>query len=543
MLIYDGFSQRLSFDTYWVNLSDKKGSLYSVSRPEEFLSPRALERRTNSGIPILEEDLPVSQEYYDSISSLGIEILGSTKWFNALIIRSTDSLKLSQIPNFSFVRNFSTAYSSFSFAEMETFSDSSARRPPASTKTVNGGKSLHYGGAGKQISLLGGNLLHDYGYKGSGRIIAVLDGGFYKTNQIDAFRHLYDKKRILLTRDFVEPESEFYTHSTHGMHVLSTMAAFVPGVFVGTAPEASYMLFRSEETKSENKIEEAWWVLAAELADSAGADIITTSLGYYDFPGLEDMNYTLDELNGKNALVSRAAEKAFEKGMIVIASAGNEGTNNNWEKITPPADGLNVLAVGSIDTAKNATSYSSRGYTSDGRIKPDVMAVGFQTQIVNSQGVVSNGYGTSYAAPQIAGLTACLWQANPEKTNAEIISAIRESGNQFANPDSISGYGIPDFMLAHNILRNSDISEHPVLLTVYPNPFHSGFEIRNNYRSVALETIRIYDSAGKLVYRYPYKILPGQSLSIQHMETCPVGVFYISAKSGGKEIVRKIIKQ
>ncbi|MFW5820856.1 MAG: S8 family peptidase, partial [Bacteroidota bacterium] len=393
-----------------------------------------------------------------------------------------------------------------------------------------------------QISILSGNFLHNFGFKGNDVLIAVLDAGFYRVDELNAFSHLWEENRILAYKDFVDPESDFFVQSTHGLGVLSTMAALIPDVFVGTAPEASYLLLRSEEAARENKVEEANWILAAEYADSTGADIITSSLGYYDFPTSDKMNYTKDDLTGDSALVTRAAEKAFSKGIIVVSSAGNEG-NDPWGKVTPPADGLNVIAVGAIDTSLNVAGFSSRGNTTDDRIKPDVMAVGFRTRIINPMGDPTYGYGTSFSAPQVAGLFACLKQAVPGKTNKEIVEAVRKSSSQYSSPDSIKGFGIPNFIHALWELKRDDPDKENFGFIAYPNPFTRNFELQTTSSDIKIQQIDIFSPDGKLVYSNNKKWEPGESIRINSLQTHAPGVYYLVAKSTEGEIVTKLIKQ
>ncbi|MFW5820106.1 MAG: S8 family peptidase [Bacteroidota bacterium] len=531
------FSQRLAPEKYWVQLMDKKGTKYSINIPNEFLSERSILRREKFDIKITEEDLPVSAAYIDSILSTGVKIHGTTKWFNAIIIETTDSVALEKISKFHFVKDFNTNYSNFSSVSREEghFHDS-----PNFDKKYH--ESYFYGAASSQISILGGTFLHNFGYKGEDILIAVFDAGFNKVDELKAFSHLWEENRIKSYRDFVNPSSNIFEESTHGLAVLSTLAAYIPDTFVGTAPKASYMLLRSEEAARENKAEEAYWILAAEYADSLGADIITSSLGYNDFPTSDKMNYNFDDLNGDSALVTRAAEKAFEKGMVIVSSAGNEG-NNDSGRITPPADGPNVLAVGSIDTAYNITSYSSRGNTYDGRIKPDVMAVGFRTKIINSIGNPSEAYGTSFAAPQVAGLIACLMQATSDKTHHEIIQAVRKSSSQYQNPDSISGYGIPNFIHAlWELKKDSGENQHHGFIA-HPNPFTAIVELQTTSPDIGIQQIDIFSSEGKLIHSNNRIWQPGEKIMISELQKYSPGVYYLVAHSTEGEIVTKLIKQ
>ena len=349
-----------------------------------------------------------------------------------------------------------------------------------------------------------------------------------------AFDYLRDQGRILGYRDFVHSGGNIFNESSHGMEVLSTMAGYLPGLMIGTAPSASYWLLRSEDVTSEYRIEEANWLLAAEFADSAGVDIISSSLGYSTFSD-SLMNYSYSMLNGKTALVTRAAEKAFSKGMLVVVSAGNEG-NDPWGYITPPADGKNVLAVGAVADDRGLAYFSSRGPTADNRIKPDVDAVGYQTVIITPNGTTGLGYGTSFAAPQIAGMAACLWEASPLSTNHEILQAIRRSSDHYSSPDTAYGYGIPDFMLALWSITVQDTTKETPPLVAYPNPFSAttGLSIVN--ATLDIKQVHIFSASGKLVYSKYGTWVKGENINISGLQNFSGGIYFLVARSDGKRI-------
>jgi len=526
-------SQVLAPGKYWIQLTDKNNSNYSIHHPEEFLSERAIERRLKHNIPVTEEDIPVVKEYIDSIQQLGVKILGTSKWMNSVIISSSDTLILNNVSDLDFVEDFNPA---------KTF-----RIPTDGILTCNNtgdnntnhfpffDSSSDYGQGFKQIHMLNGKALHNLGYRGKGIRIGVFDAGFYRVNSLDAFRHLWDGNRIIEIKDFINIDSDVFTESTHGMSAISTMAAFIPGEFIGTAPEAEYVLIRSEDVSSEFKIEEVYWLMAAEFADSAGVDIISSSLGYSEFNDTT-MNYSYADLDGETALVTIAAEKAFSKGMIVVVSAGNEG-NKTWNKITAPSDGRNVLSVGAVDTLGIKAAFSSRGPSYDGRVKPDIMAVGYETTIINSSGLVGSGYGTSFAAPQISGLTACLWQSFPERSNSELIQAILKSSDKYSNPDYEMGYGIPNFMLAYHLLSGLKNYEHKIC--IFPNPFTHDF---NLYFDIPVQEIRIIDMLGNVVAIYKLDLQPFELKNIQIPELLP-GIYLVTGRNIYEQRTSRLIKQ
>ena len=528
LLQLSAFSQKLSDNTFWLSLKDKKGSSFSLTSPEAFLSAKSIDRRFKQNIALLEEDLPVSRLYLDSLSNLGLTILGSSHWFNAVIIESSDTLLLDTLDHISFVSEFN-----YKIPRKKAVKNSrGASEKHKFYEVADSFISLDYGLGYSQISMLKGLSLHSAGFLGDDIRIAVIDGGFYHANTIAAFDSLWMDGRMLGYMDFTRSGPDFYSTASHGMTVLSTMAANLPGDMIGTAPNASYYLLKSEIVESETPLEEALWVLAAEFADSAGVDIITSSLGYSEFddPALD---YSYVDMDGKTALVTRAAEKAFSKGMIVVISAGNSG-NKSWKYLTAPSDGPNVLAIGATDTSGRVAAFSSRGPSFDQRVKPDLLAVGYKTIVVNASGDLVQGYGTSFSAPQIAGMMACLWQAAPEKTNVELISAVRRSASHFYSPNDSAGYGIPDFKVALMLLNSSDNKLPSDHLKVFPNPNSGTFEIYSDKLSTSFVKVSIYNQLGEIVFSGD-KSFPGGYSAITELEGYGSGFYFIVAESGGKK--------
>jgi subtilisin family serine protease len=306
-----------------------------------------------------------------------------------------------------------------------------------------------YGDAYNQLEMLGGNKLHREGYTGEGMTIAVIDAGFYKVDELAVFSDL--QNQILSTYDFVDGNSNVYDDHTHGMMVLSTMGG--KGEMTGTAPEANYILLRTEDVFSENLIEEYMWVCAAEYADSAGADIINSSLGYTTFDDALQ-NHTYEDMDGETAPISIGAGIAFSKGIIVVNSAGNSG-NSSWNFIGAPADNFDVLSVGAVDENEEFASFSSYGPNADGALKPNVVAQGKNTVIISSSDTVRTGSGTSFSSPITAGMVACLWGAQPNQTPETVKDAIYKSADRYLNPDNQFGYGVPDYFSAYQILASN----------------------------------------------------------------------------------------
>ena len=436
-------------------LADKQGAAYSLEHPGRWLSHRSIERRRRQGLALDSTDLPVSQKYLRELdrqaASIARErerrtaewaIIGTSRWHNTVLVRSNDTKLLEELKEMPFITE----------ARQVWESPDSIERGQAKVKVHDGWnpwdsiRGEYYGNGRDQIEMLNGQRLHSIGHKGKGMTIAVLDGGFQNCDQIEAIL----RANILGAEDFVFPKSQhFYRETDHGTKVLSAMAANEPQILVGTAPEARYWLLRCEDQQTEQPVEEDYWTMAAEFADSAGVDIISSSLGYNEYDNhLGD--YRLRDLDGKTAFISRTASMLADKGMILINSAGNLGIGP-WKKITFPADATDILTVGAVNYDRKAAPFCGVGPTQDGRMKPDVMALGSPASLISGRGSVIRDMGTSFSTPVVAGLVACLWQALPGKTAVEIINLVRQTSSQHEDPDNIYGYGIPNFWRAYMI--------------------------------------------------------------------------------------------
>lgn len=436
---------------YWVTFKDKAGSPYRVDTPRAFLSERAVNRRNKWNIPVTEEDFPPNPRYLQGLREKGAVVHHRSRWLNAAaILLPEDSLL--EVAGLPFVDK--VEYVGFPYEEGER-RKSSIKTDSLLSKRIEG---QYYGYATRQIRLLNGDTLHQLGYTGQGIWLAVLDGGFIGVEESPFFDSLRKDGRLLLARDFVDGDTEAYESSTHGARVLSAMGANVPGVMVGTAPGATYACIKTEDTRGEYRLEECHWVAGLEYADSLGADVVNSSLGYTTFNDRQ-MNYGYEDLNGRASVASIAADIAFSRGMIVVTSAGNEGSSK-WKYIGIPADARQALSVGAIDFSGNRASFSSLGPTADGRVKPDVAAPGAWVTVADPYAFQATiGSGTSFAAPILAGLVACLWEAFPHKSNEAILEAIKRSASRAGFPDVELGYGIPDFGKAYRILMDAGRKE------------------------------------------------------------------------------------
>jgi serine protease AprX len=488
---------------YFVQFTNKNGTPFTVDHPEAFLSARAIQRRMNQGIPIVDEDLPVNPTYVNTIHNMGVTVLTRCKWLNGITIYAPDSTVIPGIQALPFVahvercvqlpQNGEMAISKFTLEDLTKQTGDKYQVKSGNTQT-----SFNYGPSYTQIHMLNGDALHALGFRGQGKQIAILDAGFNHANELPVFDSLFQNHQILGTKDFVNPGNNVYNEYAHGTWVLSILGGNVPGRLIGTAPKAGYWLLRTEDAATENIIEEYNWVAGAEFADSAGADIITSSLGYFTFND-PAKNHTWADLTGNSTPVTKGANIAANKGIAVINSAGNEG-QHLWRYLIFPADGVNVLAVAGVDSLRNYVPFSSVGYLKPSNyIKPNVAAMAFDTYLAREDSSFGPGIGTSFSSPLISGMVACLWQSAPAASNFRLYQVIEQSASQYAHPDSLLGYGIPDFSKAMTLLSIPEKITYPT--TYYPNPFNDHFTLTYHSPFTQDVMIDIYDMIGERVYQ------------------------------------------
>jgi hypothetical protein len=527
------FAQSVEPGSYWIKLKDKKGTLFQISKPEAFLSKRAIDRRNRQHIPVDETDLPVSQVYLDSLKNRGFKILHTSKWLNGVTVRIADTTLVKNLATLPFVVSVELT--------KPTNVLKSATNKFAEETTSTAYDPANYGMALDQLTQLKGDYLHKAGFRGKGTQIAILDAGFLNANSNTAFDSLRNSGRILGTCDFVDPKADFYQQNYHGSSVLSCIGGNLPESLIGTAPDASFYLFRTEDVNSEYLIEEDNWVAAAELADSLGVDVINSSLGYNQFNDTL-MNHSYSDLNGNKTRVTQGANMAFQKGILVFSSAGNEG-NKTWKRIIAPADGENVIGVAAVDKNGIRAPFSSVGPAYGGAVKPNVAAVGMGTTLVTSTGSIGYSNGTSFSSPVLAGVSACLLQANPYASAKQIKAAIEQSASQYYKPDSLLGYGIPDFEKADKYLKVNHVnySNWESSWAVSPNPFTDVLFIRNLKSLIADNyQINIYNLQGICLWNSTFK--PDETFILKNLANLPIGFLILSIRSGEKEARIKLVK-
>lgn len=521
-----GFSQ----EDAWVFFNDKPNAATQLNTPLDFLTQRALDRRSNQGIALSENDVPVNQSYIDQVTAAsGITVMAKSKWMNCLHVRGnvTDINALTSLP----------------FVNHVQFADNSLnlKRPMSRTitpvnKQLDVQVNFNYGSSDNQIQMLNGHLLHQANYTGTGKIIAVLDSGFINVNSTAPFQRLFDNNLILGGYNYVSRSTDVYSLHNHGTMTLSCMGGYVDGELVGTAPDAQYYLFVTEDVSQENPVEESYWVEAAEEADRLGADVISTSLGYYEFDN-PNYGHVYDDFTGNLAFASKGANIAFSKGMIVVASAGNSAASADpLNHIGVPAEANSVLAVGAVKSDETYATFSSIGPSFDGRIKPDVMAKGQAATVANTAGTVQTASGTSFSCPIMAGMITSFWQAIPWASNAQVIQFVKQSADRFANPDNLFGYGIPDFQSALDIAQLSVSENVGARFLVYPNPVQDrlfvAFPNAMNEAKLAL-----YNALGQSIFE---KAITSETIiPLDNLET---GIYFYKIESSSFVQSGKIIK-
>jgi hypothetical protein len=529
--------QSQTFTKYWVKFKDKNGSPYSISNPSAYLTAKSIARRTTQGIAVDITDIPVNQTYINQVNATGAQVFQRSKWMNAAIVIISNPSQLTAINSLTCVLNVSpVARFAKTKADEEVKLD---MNDDVIQKTTNV-TSYNYGPSFTQANQIGADCMHQVGFRGQNMVIAVIDAGFEQANVNPVFDSLRNEGRLLGTRDYVQGNTSVYEDYLHGANCLSLMAGNTPGQLIGTAPKASYWLLRSEDVFSEKIIEENNWVVAAEFADSVGADIATTSLGYTTFD-ISSQNHVYGDLNGRTSVASIASTMAVRKGIFVLNAAGNEG-GGSWTYIGIPADADSICTVGSVDGGGVHSNFSSIGPTADGRIKPDLSSMGQGSYVCNPGFNFNFGSGTSYATPILAGAVACLWQANPTKTNMQILQALKSSASQSLTPDNYYGWGIPNMCAAHNFLNGTNVSvsenNRSTYFKIFPNPAKQQISFTLNQKP---ETILITDVLGNQI-DYNISEQKGNEFTLLLNNSMSSGVYLITIKTSEGILNSKFIK-
>lgn len=513
---------------YIVSFTSKQNTPFSIQDPGRFLSAKALQRRARNNIAITPADFPVNPEFVRQLREAGVEVYHTSRWLNAALIQALPA----QIPAVQALSYVAGVQQVAPGRRLMT------GRPQGSAKKDN----LPAAAAPAtrtQLQMLGLTAMLDEGINGKGVAVAVFDSGFKGVSTISFFQHLFLDNRVKDVHDFVTRSNNVYQFDDHGTSVLSIMAGFSPASFVGGAPGADYHLYVTEDIASEYRIEEWNWLFAAERADSAGVDVIVASLGYNTFDD-QSMNYRTLDLNGTTAIVSRAATEAAGRGMVVVTSAGNEGNDPGWRLVTPPGDAIGTLAVGAVNAGGARSSFSSMGPTTDGRIKPDLVALGSGTALIREAGVISSGSGTSYAAPLVGSLVSGLLQKYPGLGSKELVDALRQSASQAGDPDNQLGFGIPGYLAAVDYFESKKLDD-PIEL--YPNPARDVLSIR--IRNGLMEEVRIVvtDPAGRVHIQRTIRITRQYEPLDLDLSGISPGIYFVKVNRKGDSKIIRLVKQ
>ncbi|MCW3467328.1 S8 family serine peptidase [Chitinophaga nivalis] len=432
-----------------VSFTDKKTTPFSLTAPQAYLSQRAIERRQRQQIKIDSTDLPVAKPYLDSVLRLVKgRLIHTSRWLNYAVIQYPDDMDPKVLSALSFVNDVRPwgLYEPESIPELPGNDMIGGVAPQVKTGTDTlrdlPVSDKGYGRTWKLMKMHKAKALHEAGYRGKGKLIAVLSDGFGYLHEKNGFSHLFRENKIAATYDFVNNQENVYNSGDGGTYLTGIMAGLIPGEYVGLAPEASFALLRVEANATEEPVDETSWIAAMEYADSIGTDIVSSSsvFGlYFDDPAF---NIRPEEANGKTAMSSRVADAAFAKGMLVVQMLNGGGAR---KIVAPPADAFNVI------TAGNLREYNGRVFddysplntpTADGRMKPELGALSSGVPILDFYG---DAYDLAYSPPIIAGLTACLWQAYPNKTATDIRQLLFRASGDGSKPNNIRGYGLTDF--------------------------------------------------------------------------------------------------
>ncbi|MCW8811152.1 MAG: S8 family peptidase [Ignavibacteriaceae bacterium] len=489
----------------WIFFTDKGSDVQKYfSDPTKIVSEKSLKRRAkvlSEDKLISERDLPVNQSYIEQIKANGIQVKQKTKWFNGVSGWATKS-ELVQIADLPFVKQLDIVYR-FRKDNEESLNEN-PEELNQNLEKPKGTNSFDYGQSFTQLNQITVPQVHDLGYTGTGVTICLMDAGFdrWTTHQV------FSSMNVIATWDFVDGDSDVENGNVglgrHGTNTLSLIGGFYEGQLIGPAFDADFILARTEDINSESPIEEDNWIAAMEWADNMGVDVTSTSLSYLEFDDSVGFNYTWEDMDGNTARITNGADYAVYLGIFVVNSAGNNGNNINHNTLGAPADGDSVIAAGSVSSSGSRSSFSSVGPTVDGRIKPDLMAMGSNNYVAcrNNNSCYTNGSGTSYSCPLMAGAAALILQADPSLTPMQLSALLKSTASQGNNPDNLYGWGIINtYAAVQSLVTNSDknnkVPEDFYVLQNFPNPFNPSTKIRFSVPERSLVKLALYDLLGR----------------------------------------------
>ncbi|GAA4466572.1 S8 family serine peptidase [Nemorincola caseinilytica] len=528
---------------YMVRFTDKNNTTYSLSSPLSYLSSRALLRRTTQGIAIDSTDLPVNTTYIDTVLSLTDgKLHGTSKWLNMCVILLRDSAMIHNIEGKPYVS---------SIRQVGYYADSLRRPVPDDGVPATGAQGYKKTWTGSdylntwvQTGLVHGDVLHNAGYTGNGKLIAVMDAGFLDVDTHPGFAAMVSGGRVVDKHNFKLGTDEVYAYDTHGTRALSTMAGYEPGTYIGSAPMASYALYVTEDNFSEQRIELANMLMASERADSIGVDVISSSLGYNLFDDAADNFVFAADFDGNTTIAAQAANMATRKGILFVTSAGNEG-GGGWNMILTPGDADSALTIGSVDYSGVSAANSGFGPNAAGRVKPDVCGMGQSAAVFVGSGY-GNQNGTSFSTPQIAGWAACLWQAYPTATPYQLRDAIIRCASRYTAPTAQQGYGIPDLGCSKQAMSVKDVKPFApgVWVSAAPNPVGNELRIVVAPDEDGPVSFAVIDVTGRMILTAERTFSRGYNDAfILPMNSLPAGIYLLRAETATQRQAIKVVKE
>jgi subtilisin family serine protease len=539
LLSFGWTTKGLAQDRYAVFFKFKPQNEYSLASPSKFLTQKAIQRRAREKFVVDSLDLPVATAYLQGISAYSQELLYASKWLNAAVV-VTDAAGKKNLEALPFVQKVEWVAKGFISKSGNRTAPEIPGKPTKNQKWAIEESYREAAAYDFQNELLGIPAMHQAGFTGKGITVAVFDSGFPGLDRAIPFAHVFTNKQVVGQLNVVRPWiKEVFRDNEHGTQVSSLIFSNQPGTLVAGAHQAQVVFAITEDVATEYPIEELNWVRAAEYADSLGVDIINSSLGYLDFDE-PSLTYTTAQLDGKTTYVTRGATLAAKRGILVVNSVGNYGSAGSSSLIAP-ADAQGILAVGSVNASSIVSTFSSRGPTADGRIKPELVAFGQSPVLIRSSGQVSAAAGTSFSAPQLTALAAGLWEAKPEWTKDELLTNLIKSGTQYATPDQNLGYGIPNFRIAYYgalLGLNEEIESGS---SIYPNPLRSE-SLHIRFGKELKVTLQILDGSGRRVVEQVGERNAIQQPFVFDLSDLPSGIYFLQLLDGKEIAYKKLIK-
>ena len=511
----------------FVFFKDKPNKALFFANPLSELTQKSLDRRIQLGISLNDQDAPIDQNYIQNIKNLGFSVSDQSKWLNGVAVNAT-ATQISLLQSQPFVQNVESFVKNTSGGK-----NKSAYKFEKFNQEFDNKINFNYGTSEEQTNQINLKTLHQQGFTGNGIAIAVFDTGFPTVDTGNAYARLRNLGKIKGGYNYISKNNDLYNLSfnTHGSICMGAIGGYIEGQFVGSAPDADFYLYVTESGPLEIPEEELYWIQAAEDADRKGVDVISSSLGYGDFFDDSRYNYTYSDMTGTKSFVSRGAQIATEKGIIVMVAAGNEG-NKEWHHILTPADNEKVFSLGAVTNSGESSTFSSFGPNYLGLIKPDASARGTSTATVFNNSITSAS-GTSLSTPVAAGGVASLLQALPKNLSRETIkNLLRQKSSLYPNFHGQKGYGILNFGDVYTQFLSTSQTMISKKFLIYPNPNKGEFILESNNSGI----FKIFDFSGRMIHSANFK--NGKN-TIQIKKNS--GVYIMSYEVDGKIYSEKLI--